>query len=450
MPERLVVIGGDAAGMSAASQARRRRGPSELEIVALEKGSWTSYSACGIPYLVSGDVDELSDLVARSPEQHRANGIEVRMRSEAMAIDLDKRRVEVRDHEHESTYWLDFDILHIATGAAPFRPPIGGIDLPFVHAVQTLDDAAHLLDHARGTELRDVVVVGGGYIGLEMAEAFLKRGPHVTIVEALPQVMSTLDPDMGALVGDAARSMGIDLRLGDGVTGFSDGTVHTSSGDLRADLVVVGLGVRPNSALATGAGIQTGAHGAIRVDQRQRTSADGVWAAGDCCESFHRISRRNVHIALGTVANKQGRVAGINIGGGYATFAGVVGTAVSKLCDLEVARSGLQEREAQQAGFEYVVAKIKSTTKAGYFPGTQPMTMKMLAERRSGRLLGAQIVGREGSAKRIDAIATALTAEMTVEEMTGLDLSYAPPFAPVWDPILVAARKCAELLEGEP
>lgn len=436
--------------MSAASQARRRKSADRLEIVALEKGSWTSYSACGIPYLVSGDVDGLEDLVARSPEEHRANDIDVRLRSEAMSIDLDRRRVEVRDDEQGRTYDLDFDVLHIATGAAPFRPAIDGIDLPFVHAVQTLDDAAHLLEHATTTQLRRVVVVGGGYIGLEMAEAFLKRGQEVTIVEALPQVMSTLDPDMGALVGHAARAMGIDLRLGEGVTGFSEGTVHTRSGDLPADLVVVGLGVRPNSALAIEAGIETGAHGAIRVDRRQRTSAEGVWAAGDCCESFHRVSRRNMHIALGTVANKQGRVAGINIGGGYASFAGVVGTAVSKLCDLEIARSGLQEREAQQAGFDYVVAKIESTTKAGYFPGTQPMTLKMLAEKRSGRLLGAQIVGREGSAKRIDAIATALTAEMTVEEITGLDLSYAPPFAPVWDPILVAARKCAEMLEGEP
>ena len=436
--------------MSAASQARRRRPADQLEVIALEKGSWTSYSACGIPYLVSGDVDELDDLVARSPEQHRRNGIDVRMRSEAMAIDLDRRAIEVRDHENDRTYRLDFDLLHIATGAMPFRPPIEGIDLPFVHAVQTLDHAAHLLDHARNVDLREVVVVGGGYIGLEMAEAFHKRGQHVTIVEALPQVMSTLDPDMGALVASAAEGMGIYLRLGESVTAFSDGTVHTASGDLPADLVVVGLGVRPNSALAVDAGIETGSHGAIRVDRRQRTSAPGVWAAGDCCESFHRVSERNVHIALGTVANKQGRVAGINIGGGYATFPGVVGTAVSKLCDLEVARSGLQEREAQQAGFEYVVAKIESTTKAGYFPGTKPMTLKMLAERRSGRLLGAQIVGREGSAKRIDAIATALTAGMTVEEITGLDLAYAPPFAPVWDPVLVAARKCAELLEGEP
>lgn len=436
--------------MSAASQARRRKRVDELEIVALEKSSWTSYSACGIPYLVSGDVAELDELVARSPEEHRANGIDARLHSEAMSIDLDRRRVEVRDHEHDRTYDLDFDVLHIATGAAPFRPPIEGIDLPFVHAVQTLGDAAHLLDHAVTSQLRHVVVVGGGYIGLEMAEAFLKRGQDVTIIEALPQVMSTLDPDMGVLVGDAARAMGIDLRLGEGVTGFSEGTVHTRSGDLPADLVVVGLGVRPNSALAAEAGIETGAHGAIRVDRRQRTSVEGVWAAGDCCESFHRVSRRNMHIALGTVANKQGRVAGINIGGGYATFAGVVGTAVSKLCDLEIARSGLQEREARQAGFDYVVAKIESTTRAGYFPGAQPMTMKMLAEKRSGRLLGAQIVGREGAAKRIDAIAVALTAEMTVEEMTALDLSYAPPFAPVWDPILVAARKCAELLEGEP
>jgi NADPH-dependent 2,4-dienoyl-CoA reductase/sulfur reductase-like enzyme len=255
---------------------------------------------------------------------------------------------------------------------------------------------------------------------------------------------------MAGLVADAARGMGIELRLGQGVTGFSDGTVHTADTDLPADLVVVGLGVRPNSELAEAAGIELGAHKAIRVDQRQRTSAEGVWAAGDVCESHHLVTRRPVHIALGTVANKQGRVAGINIGGGYATFPGVVGTAVSKLCDLEVGRTGLREREAIRAGFEYVTARIESTTRAGYFPGTKPLTIKVLAEKRSGRLLGAQIVGREGAAKRIDVLATAITCGMTVEEMTSLDLSYAPPFSPVWDPVLIAARKAAELLDGAP
>lgn len=448
MTNRLVVIGGDAAGMAGASQAKKRR--SDLEVVALEKGRWTSYSACGIPYVVGGTVDALDDLVARTPEEHRANGIDVRVRNEAMAIDLDAREVEVRDHETDRTYRIGFDILHIGTGSRPLRPDLPGIDDEHIHGVQTLEDGAHLLDHfGEGVPAGGgrAVVVGGGYIGLEMAEAFLQRGwKSVTVVEQAPEVMGTLDPDMGALVSQAMRDEGIDVRCTTKVTAFEPGVVHTDAEPIEHDLVVLGLGAVPNTTLADDAGLTLGPKRSIAVDRRQRTSAEGVWAAGDCCQSFHRVSESWVHIALGTVANKQGRVAGINIGGGYATFPGVVGTAVTKLCSLEVARTGLNEREAAAAGFEFEVATIESTTRAGYFPGAGTMKVKLVAERRSGRLLGGQLVGREGAAKRIDVLAACLTAGMNVEEMTGLDLSYAPPFAPVWDPVLVAARKAAERL----
>jgi NADPH-dependent 2,4-dienoyl-CoA reductase/sulfur reductase-like enzyme len=243
------------------------------------------------------------------------------------------------------------------------------------------------------------------------------------------------------------RKHGITVRCNERVTAFEPDAVHTSSGEtLAADLVVLGTGVAPNSRIAQEAGIATGHRGAIRVDRRQRTSAHNVWAAGDCCESFHRVTGQYVHVALGTVANKQGRVAGINLGGGYATFPGVVGTAITKLCNVEVARTGVTEKEAVAAGFEYAAVTIDSTTRAGYYPGAQPMKVKLLAERQSGRVLGAQIVGNEGSAKRIDTIAVAITAGMTVEDMTALDLAYAPPFSPVWDPVLIAARKAAEAL----
>lgn len=443
---RLVVIGGDAGGMAAASQARRRS--DDLEIVALEMGRWTSYSACGIPYLVGGEVDHLEDLIARSPQEFRDRfRIDVRMRSEATGIDTLAQQVEIRDHAHSRTYNLGYDHLHIGTGAVPMRPELPGIDGAEIHGVQNLEDTSRLLTSMSRREVKRVVVVGGGYIGLEMAEAFLHRGAHVTVVTATPQPMSTLDEDMGALVADAMRDHGIEVRCDERVEAFEPGVVHTSGpGVLRADLVILGIGVAPNSRLAAEAGIETGHRGAIRVDRRQRTSVPGVWAAGDCCESFHRVTGRCVHVALGTVANKQGRVAGINLGGGYATFPGVIGTAVTKLCSLEVARTGVTEKEATAAGFEYVAVTVESTTRAGYYPGAQPIRIKLLAERRSGRLLGGQILGKEGAAKRIDVLATALTAEMTVEEMTGLDLSYAPPFSPVWDPVLIAARKAAEAL----
>src|SRR3954452_10431485 len=446
MTQRLIVIGGDAAGMSAASQARRLQ--PNLDIVALEKGRWTSYSACGIPYVVGGVVDELDDLITRSPETFRNQyRIDARTRHEAMNIDLGERVVEVRDHEHGRTYRLGFDLLHVATGATPWRPALPGIDSDFVSGVQTLEDADHLLRRATAGDVRRVVVVGGGYIGLEMAEAFVLRGCKVTVVTKSEEVMPTLDPDMGAMVSAAMRKHHIDVRCGERVLGFEDGAVTIESGELKADLVVLGLGVAPNTTLAAAAGLETGVHGALVVDRQQRTSAEGVWSAGDCCQSFHLISERPVHIALGTHANKQGRVAGTNMAGGYATFPGVVGTAISKLCSTEVARTGLTESEAREAGFSHEAVSVESTTKAGYYPETRKMTTKLVFERRSGRLLGAQIVGQDGSAKRIDVLATALTAGMSVEQLTALDLSYAPPFSPVWDPVLIAARKATEALE---
>jgi NADPH-dependent 2,4-dienoyl-CoA reductase/sulfur reductase-like enzyme len=441
MRERLVVVGGDAAGMSAATQVRRRR--PDLDVVALEKGSWTSYSACGIPYLVAGDVDSPEQLVARSPEQFRAeHRIDVRLRQEAVALDLDARTVEVRDHEHDRTYRLDFDQLMIGTGAHPVRPDLPGIGRPSVYGVQTLDDGAALLDRARRARCDDVVVVGGGYIGLEMAEAFHRRGARVTIVEGADRVMSrTVDADIAAHIHEAIRGLGIELRLGERVESFEDGWVHTSSGPLRADVAVLGLGVAPNGELAGAAGIALGPHGAVHVDRRQRTSAEGVYAAGDCADTWHRVARRPIHIALGTVANKTGRVAGINLAGGYATFPGVVGTAITKICSTELGRTGLTETEAAEAGYDAVVARIEVTTRAGYFPGTQPMIVKLLAEKGTGLVLGAQIVGGDGAAKRIDTVAAALTAGFDVTALVDLDLAYAPPFSSVWDPIQVAARQ---------
>jgi NADPH-dependent 2,4-dienoyl-CoA reductase/sulfur reductase-like enzyme len=440
MPGRLVVIGGDAGGMAAATNARRR--DPDLEIVALEMGRWTSYSACGIPYLVGGVVTGGVDtLVARSPQEFRSDHrIDVRLRHEATEIDLAAGKVEVRNHEHGRTVVLGFDRLHIGTGARPLRPDLPGIDLTFVHGVQTLGDAEAVLAHARSTGCRRVVVVGGGYIGLEMAEAFVLRGASVTLVESNPRIMRTLDPDVASRVEEAVRRFGVDLRTNVSVTAFEEGVVHTSSGTLAADLVVLGMGVVPNSELAAGAGIETGVRNAIRVDRRQRTSHEAVWAAGDCCESYHLISRRHVHVALGTVANKQARVAGINLGGGYATFPGVVGTAVTKVCSTEVGRTGLTEEECRRAGLEYVVTTVESTTRAGYYPGAKPIAVKLLAERGSGRLLGGQIVGEEGAAKRIDMIAVALHAGFTTQELVDADLSYAPPFSPLWDPVASAAR----------
>ncbi|MDQ3932173.1 MAG: FAD-dependent oxidoreductase [Actinomycetota bacterium] len=455
MGERLVVIGGDAAGMSAASQARRRRGADDLEIIAFERGQFTSYSACGIPYWLGDIVHDRDDLVARTPEEHRKRyEIDVRLGSEVTTVDLDRRRVEVRDRGEERTYWEGFDQLLIATGAVPVRPPVPGADGEGIYGLQTLEHGELIARALAEPEPKQAVVVGGGYIGLEMAEALVLRGLEVTLVEQGSQPMRTLDPDMGALVADALASIGVELHLEEAAEGFElgrDGRVRavvTSNGDLPADIVVLGLGVRPDVDLAHEAGLKIGDADGIVVDRRMRTNAEGAWAAGDCTEKFHRVARRSVAIPLGTHANKQGRIAGINIGGGYATFPGIVGTAASKICDVEVARTGLTEAEAEETGFRYVTETIESTTRAGYYPGASSLTVKVVAEKRSGALLGAQIVGREGAAKRIDVFAAALWNDMTLDDLLNVDLSYAPPFAPVWDPVLIAARKAWQAVEA--
>ena len=451
MTRRLVIVGGDAGGMTAAAVARRRASDDDLEIVAFERGGYTSYSACGIPYFVGGVVDDVDTLIARSPEEHRANGIDVRLETEVVQIDLDARTVTAHGRASGAESIEPFDDLVVATGSTPVRPDLPGIDARGVHGVQHLDDGIDLRADlaAIGDGPERCVVVGGGYVGLELAEALHARGRAVTIVDAGAQPMDTLDPDMGALVADAIRSLGIELITDTRVESFevdTDGRVRavvTGDQTIACNLVVLGLGVAPSTELARDAGVRIGPSGGIATDARMATSVAGVWAAGDCVESHHRISNRPVTIALGTHANKQGRVIGINVTGGDARFAGVIGTAVTKICAHEVARTGLNEQEAVDAGFDFATATIESTTRAGYYPGASPITVKVVVERASGRLLGAQIVGREGAAKRIDVLATAIWNEMTVDEIQQLDLGYAPPFSPLWDPVLVAARKAA-------
>jgi NADPH-dependent 2,4-dienoyl-CoA reductase/sulfur reductase-like enzyme len=454
--ERLVVIGSDAAGMSAASQARRRLGPDKLEIVAFERGHFTSYSACGVPYWIGGLVDDRDSLIARDPATlRREYAIDVRLRHEVVGIDLAGRQVIARALDANREVCTGFDQLVYAAGAVPIRPDWPGVDAAGVYGVQTLDDGAAVREWLDSQPPpRRAVVIGGGYIGVEMAEALVRRGLSVTLVERAAEPMSTVDPDMGAMVRDAMCGLGIDVRTGVTVTGLETANgrvsaVVTDDGPVPADIVVLGLGVRPNTALAAEAGLPIGVTGGIRTDLRMRVlDTDGVWAAGDCVQTVHRITGQPVHVPLGTHANKQGRVAGINIGGGYATFPGVVGTAATKVCDLEVARTGLRERDAERAGFAYITATIESTNRAGYFPDAELMTVKLIAEQRTGRLLGGQIVGKAEAAKRIDALAVAVWNGMTVDEMTMVDLAYAPPFAPVWDPILVAARKASKVLHG--
>jgi NADPH-dependent 2,4-dienoyl-CoA reductase/sulfur reductase-like enzyme len=392
--------------------------------------------------------------VAVTPEEFRDKyGIDARVLHEVTEIDLKNRRLSVRGIREKREQREAFDHLMVATGAVPFCPVVPGSDAQGIYGLHSLQSGIRVRDVIDRENPKKAVVIGGGYIGLEMAEALIMRGLDVSLVEQASQVMNTLDPDMGSLVSDALMHVGVKLFREETFQAIevASGRVQAVVTDHRtipADIVILGLGVRPNTELAERAGISLGVRKAIKTNDRMQTNIPGVWAAGDCAESFHLVSRRPVHIALGTIANKQGRVAGVNLGGRYATFPGVVGTAVSKICDMEVARTGLQEKEIKELGLEFVTGRIETVTRASYYPHAGKITVKALAEKGSGRLLGAQIVGVEGAAKRIDVFATALHAGFGVEEMINLDLSYAPPYSSVWDPVHLAIRRAEAVLTG--
>jgi len=459
MTDRLLVIGGNAAGMSCASQARRLRPADDLEILVLEAGQWVSYSSCGIPYWVGGQVEEADSLIARTPKAFAEMDISVRLGSRAESIDLDAQTVAVgsavgadtdtdTDAGHGQRDSWAYDHLLIATGATPLRPPIEGLDAEGVFGVQTIPDG-EAIRRALDKQPKRAVVLGGGYIGLEMAEALVNHGLSVTVVLADPLPMASLDEDMGEKVCAAMGSMGIEMRPCEPVRGIDVESgqaraVVTDEGSYPADLVVLGLGVRPNSDLARDAGLRIGTTKGIEVDDTMRASMQQhVYAAGDCIQTRNRITGHPMAIALGTHANRQGRVAGTNIGGRPARFDGVLGTAVTKVGDCEIGRTGLSTKEAERAGFSIETTVVESTVRAGYYPEAGKLTVKLLTDRHTQRMLGGQIVGGPGSAKKIDVLATAIWAELTAAEFASVDISYAPPFSPVFDALVIAARKAA-------
>ena len=447
--ERLVVIGGDAAGMSAATQARRLRKADDLEIVVLEQGPDVSFSACGIPYWVGDLVPDRDRLIARTTGDFERRDITVHIGSRAEEIDLDAGAVTAAGGLR-----VGYDFLVVATGGRPTRPGIPGLDGDGVYGVHRLADGADIRAAIAGGAKR-AVVMGGGYIGLEMAEVLQTRGLEVTVVLADPFPMAQLDTDMSTLDCAAMGEMGFDMQTDQPVREIeldADGVaraVLTARGSYPADIVVLGLGMGPEVSLARAAGLELGPTGAIAVRRNQRTrSHPEVFAAGDCAETFNRITGEPAHVALGTHANKQGRIAGSVIGGRAARFAGVLGTAVTKVGDLEIGRTGLCTTQAEDNGYDYSTETIEASTRAGYYPGAEKITIKLLSERGSGLLLGAQVVGGPGSGKRIDVLATAIWAGMTAEELAGSDLSYAPPFSPTYDPVAVAARVVSRIEQG--
>jgi NADPH-dependent 2,4-dienoyl-CoA reductase/sulfur reductase-like enzyme len=448
---RLLVIGGSDAGISAGLRAREL--DPTVEVSLLVADAYPNFSICGLPYYLSGDVADWRDLAHRTTADLEQAGLQLLLDHTAQAIDPAAKQVTVTDTAG-TDHQLGYDQLVIATGAVPVAPPIDGLDLTGVQVLHTMGDT-FALHQALAAGARSAVIVGGGYIGLEMAEAFTSRGLAVTLVEQAPAVMPTVDLELGELLGQELGRHGVQV-----VNNVTVKAIHQEAGALvvagepdftaGADLVLVVVGVRPDTELATAAGVETGVRGALRVDRQMRTNLPDVLAAGDCVETYHRLLEAPAYLPLGTTAHKQGRVAGETAVGGTASFAGSLGTQVVKVFELAVARTGLRDQDAAAAGSDPVTVGSVEFDHKAYYPGAHQLHLRLTGDRRTGRLLGAQLLGdhRAQVAKRIDIPAAALFHHMTVEALSELDLSYTPPFGSPWDAVQMAAQTWTRQVHG--
>jgi NADPH-dependent 2,4-dienoyl-CoA reductase/sulfur reductase-like enzyme len=441
MGDTFVVIGGDAAGMSAASKVKRDN--PEMDVVVFEKGEWVSYAACGMPYYVKGAVDDIDDLVTVTPEEFREErDVDLRTGHEVVGIDPEGQTVTVDDGTE--TFEQPYDNLLVATGATAIEPPFDGMGLDGVFTIHDMDEAEAIETFVSEQSPETAAIVGGGYVGIEMAEALAERGVDVSIYEMLPHVLQPFGETVAETVEAHLREQGVGLHLETAVSGFDgDGSVEVvelEDDSQPADIAIVGVGVAPNVDLAEDAGIELGPTGAIATDDYGRTNYENVYAAGDCAEAHHVVTGDPDHVPLALTANRAGRAIGQTISGSPTPTGDIAGTAIVKAFDLGASRTGLiDEERAREAGFDPVSVTISAASRAHYYPDGSELTVTLMADRESGRVLGSSLVGREG-VKRIDTVATALTSGMTVAELQNTDLAYAPPFSPVWDPVLTAAK----------
>ena len=452
--KRIVIVGGVAGGASTAARARRLC--EACSILVLDRGPYVSFANCGLPYYVGDVIQDERKLLVASAELFRERfAIEVRTRHEVLSIDREKRELRVRDLEADREYTEPYDALVLSPGAGAIRPPFPGIDLPGVFVLRTIPDSRRIRSWLTEKEARRAVVVGGGFIGLEMAENLVHRGLEVTLVELGPQVMPPLDADMAAPLASFLRSQGVDLRLGDGVKSFEEaerGLIVETAGGARlpADLVVLAIGVRPESGLAKDAGLELGARGGVRVDEQMQTEDPHVWAVGDVVEVTDAVTLEPAQIPLAGPANRQGRIAADAIVGGRETrFRGVQGTSVCGLFGLTVACTGASERTLARAGRAASAVYLHPGHHVGYYPGAKPIHLKLVFDPASGRILGAQAIGEEGVARRIDVIAMALQMKATVFDLEEAELCYAPQFGAAKDPVNLAGMIAANILRGD-
>lgn len=450
----IVIVGGVAGGASCATRLRRM--DERAEIIVLERGPFTSFANCGLPYHIGGVIADESQLLVTTESLFKERfGIDLRTRHEVVAIDREAHEVEVRDLVSGNNYRQRYDALVLAPGAAPLRPPLPGIDLPGIFTLRNIPDTRHIKEWIAKREAKSAVVVGGGFIGLEMAENLKHLGLEVTVVQSLPQVMAPMDTEMAAPVHSHLAAHGIKLALGAAVAGFAESggqlEVRTQAGTTHpADIVILAIGVRPETTLAKAAGLTLGERGGIRVDEQMRTSDPQIWAVGDAVEVRDRITGQWTLLALAGPANRQGRIAADAICGRSSAFHGTQGTSICGVFGLAVASTGASEKVLQRAGItDYEKIYLHAGHHAGYYPGAERIQLKLIFRTTDGRILGAQAVGMEGVDKRIDVLAMAIQNDATVYDIEEAELCYAPQFGSAKDPINFAGMIAANHLRGD-
>lgn len=442
---KIVILGGVAAGAKAAAKARRML--PEAEINLYTDDTHISYSACGLPYYIEGNFEDYRQLLVRSPEDFEEKNVHIHLRNRAAKILPLTKQVLIEDLEHQKAFLVEYDKLIIATGARPIMPQIKNSDLTNVFTVRKIEDGIAIRKKAEIS--KKVVIIGGGYIGIELLEAFVKQKLQVTLIEYSPQIMNVFDEDMANLIKEQLLSISngkFEILTSELVTEFSGDlngvrSVKTGSGkEFETDFVVVCAGAKPNTELAIDAGIAIGETGAIRVNERMETNLPDIYACGDCVEENLLVSDTKIWLPLGSNANKEGRVAAINVCGGDEKFAGVLGSAVTRCLLFTMSMTGLTEKKALMLGYEPVSVTVTKNDKVGYMPDVNNITLKLVADKKTGQLLGGQAVGCGDADKRINTLTTALLAKMTVKEFFNNDLTYAPPYSPTIDPLLNAAQ----------
>jgi NADPH-dependent 2,4-dienoyl-CoA reductase/sulfur reductase-like enzyme/rhodanese-related sulfurtransferase len=450
--KRIVIVGGVAGGMSAA--ARVRRLDERALIVVLERTGYVSFANCGLPYFLGGDIPDYDDLILQTPESLRARfEIDVRVNHEVRSIEREEQTVSGIDLVSGESFELPYDELILSVGAQPIRPPIPGLERTGVFTLRNMEDTAAIDSWIETKKPETVVVVGGGYIGLEVAEQFHQRDMKVHVIDAAPQALPPFDPEMAELVHQELAAHGVQLHLSAPLAEIVDGRgqvglVKAGQQAIEADLVILGLGVRPDTTLAKSAGLALGARGGIKVDQHLRTEDPHIWAVGDAIEVLNPISGEHTLIALGGPANRQGRMVANNIYGGDESYGGTIGTAILRVFELQVGATGLKETQLQQASLQYEAIYLHPKHHAGYYPGAETIALKLLFNPTSGQIYGAQAVGKAGVDKRIDVIATAILGGMKVSQLAELELSYSPPFGSAKDPINLAGMMACNIMDG--